>query len=90
MSKHNVDHIEKQLKSLDGNLKKLADDQSITELLGLIRRPGHTTPAEISLTAGIVDSLGAQVESLIRLKQNLLEGSRLVVIDKVGSAAGRA
>ncbi len=87
MPKHNVDQLEKQLKSLGGKLRKLADDQTITEMLKIIRRPGYTTPAEISFTGGIVNSLGAQVEAVIRLKQNLLEGSRLVV-DKAGSSGG--
>ncbi len=87
MSQHNLDHVEKQLKALDGNLRKLAEDQSIAEMLRIIRKPGYTTPAEFKLTTGIIDSLGAQVEALIRLKQGLLEGSRLVT-DKAASSAG--
>jgi len=88
MSQHNLDHLENQLKTLDGNFKKLADDHTIAEILRIIRKPGYTTPAEFKLTTGIVDSLTAQVEVLIRLRQNLVEGSRLVTEKAAGSSAG--
>jgi hypothetical protein len=88
MPQHNIDNLEKQLKTLDAHFKKLADDQTIAEMLKIIRKPGYTTPAEFKLTTGIVESLSAQVEVLIRLRQNLVEGSRLITAKALGSTAG--
>jgi hypothetical protein len=86
MSQHNLAQLEKQIKEVRSTLKNLADDQGFTEMLVMIHRPGWTTPAEAALVNGILDSMNMQATALVRLKQNLLEGSRLVSY-KAGSQA---
>ncbi|MDE3180674.1 MAG: hypothetical protein KGM47_13570 [Acidobacteriota bacterium] len=78
MKHHDLEHLETQVKKLRGSLARLADDRDLQELLIIFRRPGWTTPAEYALVAGVVNSLHAQVEALMGLRQILVTGSQAV------------
>jgi hypothetical protein len=80
MEKHELTHIETRVKELCQTLANLADDKDFQEFLRIIRRPGHTTPAEILFTGGLVDGMAGQAKILGELKQVLLTGSRAVTI----------
>src|ERR1700720_4498579 len=56
MEKHDVTHLETQTNELIANLVKLADDNDLKQFLKTIHHPGFTTPAELFLFRGVVDS----------------------------------
>jgi hypothetical protein len=78
MDKHDVTHLQTQIKELGGCLSSLADDRDFQELITIIHRPGWTTVAEHLLVTGVVDSMLAQAKTLVGLKQVLVNGSRAV------------
>ena len=78
MDKHDVTHLETQIKQLGRCFSSLADDRDFQELITIIHRPGWTTVAEHLLVTGVVDSMLAQAKTLVGLKQALLNGSRAV------------
>jgi hypothetical protein len=87
MAPHDISRLERQIKTLNSRLKKLAADDELAELLRHIHQPGWTTPAEFLLVSSILVSLEAQVESVAALKTNLLEGSRQISAAGVRKAA---
>jgi len=78
MDKHDVTHLQTQIKELGGYLSSLADDRDFQELITIIHRPGWTTVAEHLLVTGVVDSMLAQAKTRVGLKQVLVNGSRAV------------
>ena len=78
MDKHDVTHLEAQIKELGGCLNSLANDRDFHEFITIIHRPGWTTVAEHLLVTGVVDSMLAQAKTLVGLKQVLVNGSRAV------------
>jgi hypothetical protein len=78
MEKHELTHLETQVKEMCQNLAHLADDTDFQELISIIHRPGWTTVAEAALVKGVIDSMHAQTKTLVGLKQALLTGSRAV------------
>jgi hypothetical protein len=87
MAPHDISRLERQIKTLNSRLKKLAADDELPELLRHIHQPGWTTPAELEFVNSILVSLQAQVESVAALKTNLLEGSRQISAAGVRKAA---
>jgi hypothetical protein len=75
---HDVKRLEAGVKKLGQSLAKLSDEKEFSELIRLFRKPGWTTPAEFTLVAGILDAMNGQAESLVNLKQALVQGSREV------------
>jgi len=49
MEKHDINHLETQIKELRGSLAALVDDKDLQHFLVTIRHPGFTTPAEFLL-----------------------------------------
>jgi hypothetical protein len=78
MDKHDVTHLERQIKELGGTLISLANDSDFQEFITIIHRPGWTTVAEHLFVTGVVDSMLAQAKTLVGLKQVLVNGSRAV------------
>ena len=81
MEKHEVAHLEKQIKELCGNLAKLADDKDLQQFVVTIHHPGFTTPAEFALFRGVVDSLLAQATTLLTLRQVLTSAAAKVELN---------
>jgi hypothetical protein len=78
MEKIRCDALEAQIKEMSNSLINLADEKDFREFLLIIRKPGWTTVAELSLVTGLVDSMLAQTRTLVGMKQVLLTGSRAV------------
>ena len=78
MKTHDVTHLDTQIKDMCHSLANLADEKDFEEFRLLIRKPGWTTVAELSLVTGVVDSMHSQLKTLTGLKQVLLIGSRAV------------
>ena len=81
MEKHDVTHLETQIKGLRGNLAKLTDDKDLQQFLVTIHHPGFTTPAEFALFHGVVDSLLAQTKTLSSLRQVLTSAAAKVELN---------
>ena len=74
---HDVEALERQLKTLEKRLKVLADDDAIRELiLKHIYGNGWTTIAEHRLVVATVRALDQHAKAMIVLKQDLLEAAR--------------
>jgi hypothetical protein len=78
MEKHDMTHLEARIKEMCHSLTSLADEKDFQEFLVIIRQPGWTAVAELSLVTGVVDSMLAQTRTLVGMKQVLLTGSRAV------------
>lgn len=85
MSHNNPQH-DAQIKALEGRLKTLGDKlsgfnahaQQINDLLPIIHRPGWTTPAEILLVSGLVESLLQHSQILDATHAALIRGASAV------------
>ena len=77
---HKIDlkRLEKKVTSISDALAKLSNAEDFRKLILEWRRPGWTTPAELILVSGIVDSLAAQTAALAALKGDLIKGSKAV------------
>jgi hypothetical protein len=74
---HDVEALDRQLKTLEKRLKLLADDDAIRELiLKHIWGNGWTTIAEHRLVVSTVRALDQHAKAMIVLKQELLEAAR--------------
>lgn len=78
MENHERIHLETRVKELCQNLMHLADDKDFQELIRIIHQPGWTAVAEASLVKGVIDSLHAQTNALVGLKQALIHRSRAI------------
>jgi hypothetical protein len=81
MEKHDVTHLETQTNELIANLVKLADDNDLKQFLKTIHHPGFTTPAELFLFRGVVDSMLAQTKALSSLRQVLTSAAAKVELN---------
>jgi len=81
MDKHQLAHIESGLKELRDGLAALAHDKPIEELLRIIHKPGWTTLAEVTMVAGLLDSMLLHTRALTGLKQALLTGAEAVALN---------
>lgn len=86
MPKHDVANLEASIKELQVDLTRLAHEAELQELLKIIHRPGYTTPAEFTLTVGVVNTMIAQTRALSGLKQALLLGNREITVKAAGAA----
>ena len=78
MAKHDLKNVEDRIGQLRETWAGLAADQDLEELLLIMHRPGWTTPAELLMVRGLVESLHAQTQVLMGLKQVLMNGGREV------------
>jgi len=75
-----------QIKALEGRLKMLGDKLSsfdsharqISDLIPIIHRPGWTTPAEVLLVSGLVESLIEHSKILDATHAALIRGAQAV------------
>ena len=94
MQQHDLTHLETSIKGLCDSLAGVADRKSFEEFLITIHKPGFTTPAEVALLRGVVDSMHEQAKTLVGLKQILLSGASKVELNpqplppKAGRAGG--
>ena len=75
---HDIASLETQITSLQEELIRLASEDDLSELIGLIRKPFWTTPAEYLLVNGAVSIMREQTRLLAEQKRVLMEGSRAV------------
>ena len=73
-----VKQLESRCKEVSQNLRMAADDKHTSELLQIIHRPGWTTPAEMLLVNGYLDSINSHAKLITNLKETLLAGARAV------------
>ncbi len=96
MEQHDLKHFETRIKDMCDSLSGAADRKGFDEFLTIIHKPGFTTPAEVALLRGIVDSMNEQTRTLVALRQVLLSGASKVELNpqplppKVGRAGGGA
>jgi hypothetical protein len=64
MDKHDVTHLERQIKELGGSLISLTNDRDFQEFITIIHRPIWTSVAEHLFVTGVVDSLACASENL--------------------------
>jgi hypothetical protein len=76
MDQHEITQLTTRIEDLCQNLASVAEHKEFTELLQMIHRPGWTSVAEAMLITGIVDVMHGHTQTLARLKQVLLTGSR--------------
>ena len=73
---HQMVKLDKELKKHLSLLKELnSHEENIKELLKQIQKPVWPTPSELTLVVGIVENVNTQLESLIALRQSLINGS---------------
>jgi hypothetical protein len=85
MPKHDIALLERQIKTLNRKLKQLAEDDQLADLLRRIHGPGWTTEAEHLLVSSILGALERQLDNVVALKTNLLDGSRLIGVETLES-----
>src|SRR4051794_21704461 len=76
---HDLQGLGGRMKSLQYALSDLGDEKDFEVLLSLIHKPGRTTVAEFELVAGIVESMHAQANILMGLKQLVTAATRTIV-----------
>ena len=82
MESQHVAKLEGQIGELRSSLAGLAKTTDLEELIVIIRRPGWTTPAELTFASGIVDSMLAHTKVLTGLRQVLMSGSQRVTVGR--------
>jgi prefoldin subunit 5 len=78
MSEKNIAQIEKRLTTLKNEIQQLSNANIYDQLLQIIHKPGWTTPAEARFFETTMELISAQVQSLARAQQGLLEASQAV------------
>jgi len=76
--KRHIQVLDKKVTELSDALAHLGKGTDLKELLRIIRKPGWTTPAELTFAVSIVDTLQVQVRGVEHLCSQLLEGARQV------------
>jgi len=74
-----VHEVEAKVTALSNALATLGRGTTLAELLKLIHFPGYTTPAEFAITMAMLESMSTQVESLIRMQNELVAATKLIV-----------
>lgn len=70
--------LEAKIKALCTHLEATGDTSDMEEMLVLIHRQGWTTPQEIALVSGMVDSMQAHVNNLTEMRKVVLSASRAI------------
>jgi hypothetical protein len=78
MASAHTKKLELKLKRLQRDLLVLAAPRVWNTLIPIWRRPGWTTPAELILVNGLLDSLIAQAGALAATRNAVLKGSGAV------------
>jgi hypothetical protein len=84
MEAHDLAKLDRQLDELDGLLARLGDRArvEVAALKKPIHGPGWTSIAEVTLVAGVVESMIAQAKTLGALNEVLIKGANAVVVKK--------
>ncbi|WP_426210898.1 hypothetical protein [Massilia sp. TWP1-3-3] len=72
---HHIHELENKIRHLLDALAHLGRGSNLQELLRIIRWPGWTTPAELAFVHAILEHIGAQVHTLERRQDDLVEAS---------------
>ena len=78
MPEKNVAQIEQKINTLKRDIQQLSNANVYDQLLQIIHKPGWTTPAESRFFETTLELISAQVQSLARAQQGLLEASQSV------------
>jgi hypothetical protein len=81
MHQHELARFESNVKELHGHLTNLADKADFDEFVRIIHRPGFTTIAETLLFGAVVDSMVQHAQTLLGLKQVLLNAAAKVELN---------
>lgn len=77
--KTDIRKLERGLYALNDAVARMGKLSYTKKLIPIIRRPGWTTPAELALVLGIVDSMLAHAKVFDQLGSALVNGSKAVV-----------
>ena len=77
MPKH-IDQLERDVKVLGRSLGRLGDKRRLAELIRIIRRPGWTTPAELTFALGALRTLNGLAVTMDRGLSGLVGASAKV------------
>ncbi|HTW24149.1 MAG TPA: hypothetical protein VMD78_11145 [Candidatus Baltobacteraceae bacterium] len=78
MEKHELSRVESQIQSVRTAHSVLAGTSDLDELFNIIHRPGWTTPAEVAFLTTALESISAQTNQLLALRQGILTAAKLV------------
>ena len=78
MAKEHLKALEKEITALSAAWARLGRSRDLRELILIIRRPGWTTPAELTLVRGLVATLAGQTKLIEQTTAALMKGSRAV------------
>ena len=79
---HDIGRLEKSIQGVRERLTEVAQDDEFLELIKIIHQPGWTTPAEFRFVSTILNTLDQHVETIGRLKTDLLTGAREVAKER--------
>ena len=72
---HHIHELENKIRHLLDSLAHIGRGSHLKELLRIVKWPGWTSPAELAYVHAILEHLGAQVHTLERLQDDLVEAS---------------
>jgi len=78
MNGSHVEKLEDLVGQLRGVLRELSDDDSFSDFLTIIHRPGWTTIAEWTLVEGGLQSMIGLATAVGELKRSVFAGARVV------------
>jgi hypothetical protein len=78
-NKQHVEKLEVLFKDLDVQMKAFINEKELHELWELIHHERLTTPAEFIFMQAIMETMIHQVKGLVKVKQQLLQATKLVV-----------
>jgi hypothetical protein len=78
MQEQDLIHLKSRVEDLCTSLANVANEKEFQEFLTIIHKPGWTSVAEQAFVSGILNAMQSHAQTLSRLKQTLLEGSRAV------------
>jgi hypothetical protein len=76
--KHDINHLEKEIRTLQATLKSLVAGPDLEALLLRIHGPGWTTPAEFALVSSSVVALNHVLGAAAVLKTKVIEAGEMV------------
>jgi len=76
--KHDIAHLEAQIKELSTLLATVGDTKDLVELAIIVHKPGWTTIAEQEFVRGTLNTITEQAKVLLSQRKVLLDGSRAV------------
>jgi hypothetical protein len=86
MEKQELSRVESHIQSIRTAHSALASAADLEELFNIIHRPGWTTPAEVAFLTSALESISAQTNQLLALRQGILTAAKLVNASRVAEA----